>query len=87
VGSELHIALVGSRAYCFPPLNLLLEVDLLVSGCEAVIASQHDMPGSSSSEDDDRVEHLHFKLVLLGDQGVGKTAIATRLTTGEFNAQ
>lgn len=45
------------------------------------------MPGSSSSEDDDRVEHLHFKLVLLGDQGVGKTAIARRLTSGEFNAQ
>ncbi|WIA10529.1 hypothetical protein OEZ85_010717 [Tetradesmus obliquus] len=45
------------------------------------------MPGSSSSEDDDRVEHLHFKLVLLGDQGVGKTAIARRLTSGEFDAQ
>jgi GTPase SAR1 family protein len=45
------------------------------------------MPGSSSSEDDDRVEHLHFKLVLLGDQGVGKTAIAKRLASGEFNAQ
>lgn len=41
------------------------------------------MPDSSSSEEE-HAERLQFKLVLLGDKAVGKTAIAKKLTSAEF---
>lgn len=40
---------------------------------------------SKSSSDDDEVEQFQFKVVILGDGAVGKTSLAARFATDDFN--